>query len=100
MCVSEKTAPLRSRLSIGYRAANVRERFRTESRGHSTSNMRTMAATLLAILLLAPCSIWGQIATGTISVIAEDPTQAVVPGAAVSVTNKNTGLTRRGQTDG
>jgi hypothetical protein len=37
-----------------------------------------------------------QTATGTISVIAEDTTQAVVQNATVTVTNKGTGLTRSG----
>ena len=39
---------------------------------------------------------FGQTATGTISVVAEDSTQAVVPSATVTVTNKGTGLTRQG----
>ena len=37
-----------------------------------------------------------QTASGTINVVAEDSTQAVVPDAAITVSNKATGLTRSG----
>ena len=49
---------------------------------------------LLTAILLCPWLGMAQIASGTISVVAEDSTKAVVPSAAVSVANKNTGLTR------
>jgi hypothetical protein len=55
---------------------------------------------VLTLLLFSRLVAMGQVASGTISVVAEDSTQAVVPGASVSVTNRNTGLTRTGQTDG
>lgn len=54
---------------------------------------------ILVAILLSPWISMGQVATGTISVIAEDTSRAVVPGASVSVTNNNTGLSRTGQTD-
>src|SRR5262245_46441409 len=57
------------------------------------------AAPRLAVLMMCVSSLSGQVSTGTITVLAEDATQAVVPGAAVTVTNKNTGLTRTGTTD-
>ena len=47
-------------------------------------------------LLLCAASAIAQTATGTISVITEDSTQAVVQRATVSVVNKSTGLTRSG----
>ncbi|MBI2687723.1 MAG: TonB-dependent receptor [Acidobacteria bacterium] len=50
----------------------------------------------LALSALAALSAAAQTATGTISVIAEDSTQAVVPNAAVTVANKSTGLSRTG----
>ncbi|HET8550366.1 MAG TPA: carboxypeptidase-like regulatory domain-containing protein, partial [Bryobacteraceae bacterium] len=59
--------------------------------------MRRVFAVFAA--LLWPCLAVGQVATGTIGVVAEDSSGAVVPGASVSVTNKNTGLSRSGQTD-
>ncbi len=51
---------------------------------------------LLLTLLLCAASAIAQTATGTISVIAEDSTQAVVQRATVTVANKSTGLTRSG----
>jgi Carboxypeptidase regulatory-like domain/TonB dependent receptor len=59
--------------------------------------MKRYTTPLLAFLFSVPCL--AQIATGTISVVAEDATKAIVQGASVSVTNKNTGLSRTGQTD-
>ena len=50
---------------------------------------------LLTLLLCATFAI-AQTATGTIGVVAEDSTQAVVQRAVVTVTNKATGLTRTG----
>lgn len=57
--------------------------------------MRTLPA---VFMLLCASSLIAQVSSGTINVVAEDSTQAVVPGATVTVTNKNTGLTRTGQT--
>src|SRR5262245_42988195 len=48
--------------------------------------------------LFCLASAFGQVSSGTVNVIAEDSTQAVIPGASVTVMNKNTGLTRTGQT--
>jgi hypothetical protein len=50
---------------------------------------------LLAILFCAMPAL-AQTATGTINVVAEDSTQAVIQNATVTVTNKATGLTRTG----
>ena len=52
---------------------------------------------LLASMITAHSSV-AQTATGTINVVAEDGTQAVVQSAKVTVTNKGTGLTRTGST--
>ena len=54
-----------------------------------------VAVILVLCASLAPA----QVATGTISVIAEDSTSAVIQGASVVVTNRNTGLSRQGNTD-
>ncbi|MEK7403530.1 MAG: TonB-dependent receptor [Acidobacteriota bacterium] len=59
--------------------------------------MRLLTTVLIA-LSVCPFLVEAQVATGTINVIAEDSTAAVIPGAAVTVSNKNTGLTRTGQT--
>ncbi len=59
--------------------------------------MRLLLATTLTGLFFIQ-SAYAQTATGTINVVAEDTTQAVVPNVAVTVTNKGTGLTRRGST--
>ncbi len=59
--------------------------------------MRLLLATTLTALFCIH-SAFAQTATGTINVVAEDSTQAVVPRVAVTVTNKGTGLTRRGST--
>ena len=53
---------------------------------------------LLAFITLLSLAAHAQTATGTISVVAEDSSQAVVPRATISVTNKATGLTRAGST--
>jgi hypothetical protein len=53
---------------------------------------------LIVLLLLVASTVAAQVSSGTINVVAEDSTQAVVPNATVIVTNKNTGLTRTGQT--
>jgi hypothetical protein len=57
--------------------------------------MRLVVACTALLCLLSSTAV-GQTASGTINVIVEDSTQAVVPEAAVSVTNKGTGLTRSG----
>lgn len=57
------------------------------------------SAILTILVLFSPAFVFGQMATGTINVVAEDTTKGIVPGAAVSVTNKNTGLSRTGATD-
>jgi len=55
---------------------------------------------LLLLSTLLTLAAHAQTATGTIAVVAEDSSQAVVPRATVSVTNKSTGLTRAGSTGG
>ncbi len=54
---------------------------------------------VLAGLFLFGASARAQVASGTITVIAQDSTGAVVPGAAVAVTNNLTGQARTGLTD-
>lgn len=49
---------------------------------------------------LCPWMAYGQVSTGTITVIAEDSTGAVIPNASVVVLNQRTGLVRRGETSG
>jgi len=57
--------------------------------------MRSVALLfVIAGLVALPAA--GQTASGTINVISEDSTQAVVPNATVTVTNKGTGLARSG----
>ncbi len=56
--------------------------------------MRPHVAAL--ILLSTAIPVLAQTATGTISVVAEDSTQAVIQAATITVTNKATGLTRSG----
>jgi hypothetical protein len=60
--------------------------------------LRSLAVAVTGVLVLSS-SLAGQVSSGTINVLAEDATQAIVPGASVTVTNRNTGLTRTGQTD-
>ena len=60
-------------------------------------NLNCSVGLLLALLLTAHSAV-AQTATGTINVVAEDGTQAVVQSAVVTVTNKGTGLTRTGST--
>jgi hypothetical protein len=59
--------------------------------------MRIIPA-ITGLSLVCAAALLGQVSSGTINVIAQDSTQAVVPNATVTVTNKNTGLTRVGQT--
>ena len=59
--------------------------------------MRTVSACIV-LFLWAAVALTAQVSSGTINVIAEDSTQAIIPDATVIVTNKNTGLTRTGQT--
>ena len=49
---------------------------------------------VLGVLLLATCWLFGQAETGSISGIVTDSSNAVVPGAAVTVVSAATGLTR------
>ena len=56
---------------------------------------------VLILIAMLAMSLWpasAQTATGTISIIVEDSSQAVVPNAAVTVTKKATSLTRTGAT--
>ena len=59
--------------------------------------MRIVSA-IAGLSMVCAAALLGQVSSGTINVIAQDSTQAVVPNATVTVTNKNTGLTRVGQT--
>ncbi|MEX2263820.1 MAG: TonB-dependent receptor [Bryobacteraceae bacterium] len=60
--------------------------------------MRKFLAALI-VWSACPGSVTAQVSTGTITVIVEDSTAAVVPSASVLVLNKRTGLTRRGETN-
>lgn len=55
-------------------------------------------ASILSLALISAVAASAQTSSGTINVIAEDSTQAIVQDASVSVTNKGTGLTRSGST--
>lgn len=59
--------------------------------------MRFLVGIIIGTII---CSLpgFGQVASGTITILAQDSTQAVVPGAGVTVVNRNTGLTRSGRT--
>lgn len=58
--------------------------------------MRTLVST---IAILYGSVALAQISTGTIKVVAEDSGRGVIQNAAITVTNKLTGLTRSGSTD-
>jgi hypothetical protein len=53
---------------------------------------------LLVVLLHTGFAV-AQVSTGTLNVVTDDASGAVVAGAAVTITNNNTGLTRSGVTD-
>ncbi|MEJ7609017.1 MAG: carboxypeptidase-like regulatory domain-containing protein [Bryobacteraceae bacterium] len=53
---------------------------------------------LFTLFVLNSTVLSAQIASGTISVVAEDSSEAVIPNATVAVTNNNTGLRRTGPT--
>ena len=55
-------------------------------------------ASILSLALISALAASAQTSSGTINVIAEDSTQAIVQDASVTVTNKGTGLTRSGST--
>ena len=63
--------------------------------------MKGRLATLLMVLLLATGAVWG-IVTASISGTVSDPTGAVVPGAAVTARNTDTGIitTTKSNSDG
>lgn len=52
----------------------------------------------LAALAASILSVYGQGITGAITGVVTDPTQAVVPGATVTVRNLGTGIINRAQT--
>ena len=56
-------------------------------------------ATLLVVFLLAASCTWAQSATGSISGVVRDESGAVIPGANVTVTNVDTGISRSVVTD-
>ena len=55
-----------------------------------------LSITILFLALSSAMPSSAQTATGTISIVVEDSSQAVVPNASVTVSNKSTGLTRTG----
>src|SRR4051794_1368683 len=62
----------------------------------------TRMSILRTLLLLSVCVVVrlnGQVANGTMNVVVQDGTGAVVPGASVTVTNTNTGQLRSGVTN-
>src|SRR5574337_918944 len=52
----------------------------------------------MMVLLLSSSAAWAQTGTGTVSGTVRDVNQAVVPGAAVTITNSETNVSRRAQT--
>jgi hypothetical protein len=60
--------------------------------------MRTLLV-LFASFLLAASLAPAQISSGTLNVITDDPSGALVLGASVVITNRNTGLVRSGKTN-
>jgi hypothetical protein len=67
-----------------------------------TSSRRGLSASLVLLLLLAAPAIFAQSAgtSGTISGSVTDSTNAIIPGAAVSITNPVSGLKRETVSDG
>jgi hypothetical protein len=57
---------------------------------------------LVLVALLIPAGLWAQNTRGSINGLVKDPTGAVIPGAAVTVIEQNTGtvFTTRSQNDG
>ncbi|HEV2491155.1 MAG TPA: carboxypeptidase-like regulatory domain-containing protein [Candidatus Acidoferrales bacterium] len=67
---------------------------------NSVSVFACLAALLAAILAFAPAAAWAQAtSTGTIFGVVIDNTNAVVPGATVTITQKATGSTRSSTTN-
>jgi hypothetical protein len=54
---------------------------------------------VLMVLLLLTGAVWAQVSRGTITGIVIDPTGAVVPGVAITITNVETGVTNKGKTN-
>jgi protocatechuate 3,4-dioxygenase beta subunit len=54
----------------------------------------------LSLGLLFASSVWSQVQTGRITGTIFDPNRAAVPNAAITVTNRGTGVARRVTTDG
>ncbi len=63
-------------------------------------NPSTMRSFLPIALLLAAANLAGQDTSGTITGVVRDPSNAVLPGAQVTITNEDTGLTRKVDTGG
>ncbi|MBL8222856.1 MAG: carboxypeptidase regulatory-like domain-containing protein, partial [Bryobacterales bacterium] len=61
--------------------------------------MMTSVRLLSAMAIFAAVA-FSQVSTGTLNVVADDATGAVVTNAQVTITNKNTGQARTGVTDG
>src|SRR5690349_3075816 len=54
--------------------------------------MRSFLSTVVVTFLIFSCSARGQVSTATFYGIATDSTRAVVPGAAITLTNAETGV--------
>lgn len=62
-------------------------------------NMKRYVWFLSFLILLLPTLGLAQIDSGTIVGVVRDPSGAVIPGASITVTNKNTGVTNKATTD-
>src|SRR5438045_2779464 len=58
-----------------------------------------IALVCCSLLLASTSAVIAQNSTGTIAGVVRDPSNAVLPGAKVTVSNEATGLTRNGQTN-
>src|ERR1039457_6128011 len=54
---------------------------------------------VLMVSLLVTGAVWAQVSRGSITGIVTDPTGAVVPGVAITITNVETGVTNKVKTN-